>query len=184
MVSVLLRMLNQFVHKNQEVSSFVNDRYKPNRFMKKSFFLLLGCFVAQGSFSQAHRFPVVKSEAEWKKQLSPEAFRVTRKEGTERAYSGKYWNNHETGTYTCICCNQELFSSAAKFESGTGWPSFYKPITQSSVLEEVDRTHSMERTKITCSRCGAHLGHVFEDGPKPTGLRYCLNSVALSFTRK
>lgn len=153
--------------------------------MKKFLVLaFLGCLNSSISFSQSHRFTVVKTEEAWKKQLSPEAFRVARKEGTERAFSGKYWNNHETGTYQCTCCNLDVFSSATKFESGTGWPSFYKPLNKTAVLEEVDRTFNMERTKVTCSRCGAHLGHVFEDGPKPTGLRYCLNSVALNFVKK
>ncbi len=153
--------------------------------MKRSFlFLLLSLLLSYAGYSQAHRFPVTKTDAEWKKQLSPEAYVVTRKEGTERAYSGKYWNNHENGIYKCVGCNQDLFSSATKFESGTGWPSFYKPISKANVLDETDRTYNMERTKVTCSRCGAHLGHVFEDGPKPTGLRYCINSVSLVFVKK
>jgi peptide-methionine (R)-S-oxide reductase len=115
-------------------------------------------------FSQ-HHFTVVKTEAEWKQQLSPEAFKVARQEGTERAYSGAYWDNHETGIYNCICCGLPLFSSATKFESGTGWPSFWQPINKTNVLEEKDNSYNMERTKVTCSRCGAHLGHVFDDGP-------------------
>jgi len=137
------------------------------------------------AFSQTtHKFAVTKSDEEWKKQLSPEAYQVTRKEGTERAYTGKYWDNHETGIYSCVCCGQELFSSATKFESGTGWPSFYQPISKKNVLDEPDHSLEMERVKVTCSRCGAHLGHVFDDGPRPTGLRYCLNSVSLVFTKK
>jgi peptide-methionine (R)-S-oxide reductase len=134
-------------------------------------------------FSQ-HHFTVVKTDAEWKQQLSPEAFKVARQEGTERAYSGAYWDNHETGIYKCICCGLPLFSSATKFESGTGWPSFWQPINKTNVLEEKDNSYNIERTKVTCSRCGAHLGHVFDDGPRPTGLRYCLNSVSLSFEKK
>lgn len=136
------------------------------------------------AFCQQRKFTVVKSNEEWKKILSGEAYKVTRLEGTERAYSGKYWNNHETGIYKCICCGQDLFSSATKFESGTGWPSFWKPLNKTAVLEEADNSYNMERTKVTCSRCGAHLGHVFDDGPKPTGLRYCLNSVSLNFEKK
>jgi len=152
--------------------------------MNKIIYLALFLTGPLGAFSQKHSFAVTKTEAEWKKQLTPEAFQVTRKEGTERAYTGKYWNNHETGVYTCVCCGQELFSSATKFESGTGWPSFYKPITKANVLDEIDNTYNMERVKVTCSKCGAHLGHVFEDGPKPTGLRYCINSVSLVFIKK
>ena len=125
---------------------------------------------------------VVKTADDWKKQLTPEQFNVTRKEGTERAGTGKYAYNHADGLYECICCGTMLFDSATKFESGTGWPSFYQPIAKENVAEDTDRAYGMVRTKCSCRRCDAHLGHVFDDGPKPTGLRYCMNSASLNFS--
>ncbi|MBK9632854.1 MAG: peptide-methionine (R)-S-oxide reductase MsrB [Saprospiraceae bacterium] len=121
------------------------------------------------------------SEQEWKKKLDETQYYVLREQGTERAFSGKYWDNHETGTYCCAGCGLPLFNSNTKFESGTGWPSFFKPLRADLVIENTDISHGMKRTEVVCARCDGHLGHVFDDGPQPTGLRYCMNSVSLVF---
>jgi len=122
---------------------------------------------------------VTKTEQEWKEQLSPEQYQVTRQCGTERAFTGKYWNTKDKGTYNCVCCGVPLFTSETKFDSGTGWPSFYEPVAEGAVATHTDKSYGMERTEVRCAKCDAHLGHVFDDSPTPTGLRFCMNSASL-----
>jgi peptide-methionine (R)-S-oxide reductase len=142
-------------------------------------------FTDAGERKDTVRVPkLVKTENEWRQQLSPQAFNVTREEGTEMAFTGQYWNNHEQGIYRCICCGTALFNSDTKFESGTGWPSFWQPIAEENVEELDDNTFGMRRTAVVCARCDAHLGHVFPDGPRPTGQRFCMNSASLQFVKK
>ncbi len=127
---------------------------------------------------------IVKAETEWKQLLTADAFQVTRHAATERPFSGRYWNLHEKGLYRCVCCETALFTSETKYDSGTGWPSFWKPLAEENIQTADDRSFGMVRTEVSCRRCDAHLGHVFDDGPKPTGLRYCMNSVALRFVKQ
>jgi peptide-methionine (R)-S-oxide reductase len=127
---------------------------------------------------------IEKTDAEWRKELSADQYKVLREEGTERAFTGAYWDHHEEGVYLCAACKLPLFNSETKFDSGTGWPSYYAPISESSIEKESDTSLGMSRVEVKCSRCGSHLGHVFDDGPQPTGLRYCINSLALDFKQQ
>ena len=130
------------------------------------------------------KLPVYKSAAEWQQLLSPDEYRITREQGTERAFTGEFWNCHDPGIYRCKCCGAELFDAATKYDSGSGWPSFWQPMKPEHVGETEDSSHGMQRVEVHCNQCGAHLGHVFPDGPKPTGLRYCINSASLRLEKK
>jgi peptide-methionine (R)-S-oxide reductase len=127
---------------------------------------------------------IIKSDEEWKKELTPEQYKILREKGTERAFTGKYWNNFEYGTYVCAACGTPLFESDTKFESSCGWPSYFEPIDSSRIIYKEDKSYGMTRTEVICAKCGGHLGHVFEDGPPPTGLRYCINSGSMKFIKK
>lgn len=168
--------------------------YKENKTMRKVIvlFILAVGFILPACSQPAKKpennprsvFTVVKTEEQWKKELTPLQFNILRQKGTERAFSGEYWDNHKKGTYVCAACQLPLFQAETKFESGTGWPSFYKPIEEGAVLTIEDTAYGMIREEVVCSRCGGHLGHLFDDGPDPTGLRYCMNSASLLFRQK
>ena len=144
-------------------------------------FLASKFIVMERAMAADHIEKINKSNAQWKKELTPIQFYVARQKGTERAFTGEYWDNHEDGTYVCVGCGQELFSSKEKFESGTGWPSFWQPAVRANVTDHDDSSFGMRRVEVLCSRCDSHLGHVFDDGPKPTGLRYCMDGLSLGF---
>jgi len=134
--------------------------------------------------SEAIKDKITKTDAEWREQLTPQQYEVTRKHGTEQAFTGPFWDQKDAGLYSCVCCGEPLFESTTKFDSGSGWPSFYKPVSEGSVAQVVDNSHFMQRVEIRCAKCEAHLGHVFPDGPAPTGLRYCMNGHAMKFSPK
>lgn len=149
-----------------------------------SMWTLTACGQSNESNMSDKDYPIQKSEQAWKQELTAEEYRILREKGTERAFTGKYWDHKEEGTYVCAACGKPLFSSETKFESGSGWPSYYEPVNDENVEEKLDKSLGMVRTEVLCGKCGGHLGHVFNDGPPPTGMRYCINSASLDFQGK
>ncbi len=184
MLSIVKRTRLQNYWTLENVNVIKHKRMKKILVVIVIFTTAFGCTAQKTKQNAPSKYTVVKTDAEWRKILTPLQFTVTRKAGTESPYTGNTWDNHVAGVYNCICCDLPLFSSTTKFDSGTGWPSFWQSISSKNVEEKTDNTAGMSRTEVNCSRCGAHLGHVFEDGPKPTGLRYCMNSASLKFVKK
>jgi methionine-R-sulfoxide reductase len=166
------------------ISASPSTQASPSSVAKEIKTVKVKVFNKSGELVEIDSPRVVKTDEEWKAQLTPEQYKIARAKGTERPFCGNLLDNHKEGVYTCICCGLPLFSSDSKFNSGTGWPSFFQPVSKENVIEHVDSSYGMQRTEILCARCDCHLGHVFEDGPKPTGLRFCENSESLKFTEK